>query len=189
MADASRVEAIRMSEPHPSAHDRTALLSMLFRETDRVQRMKTSLCIIAFDIDESQSWNSRLCTASGDEVGNQVIHRTTRLLRSYDLLGRQDSGEFLLALPGCNTFNAMMLAERLRIDAFTAPFQVAGKQIQLSASFGIAPSDGRSPIVVLREAEQALQAAKDKGPGSISCFGECFQSPYGPVAFLELIRK
>ena len=65
-----------------------------------------------------------------------------------------------------------MLAERLRVDVFSQPFQLPGKQIQLSACFGIASSNGRSPVVVLREAEKALCAAKDQGTGSIHCFGE-----------------
>lgn len=184
MADASGIGAIPMSVSQPPAYDRDTLLSILFRETDRVQRMKTPLCIIAFDIDQCQSWNPELCAVSNDEVAIQVIRRTSRLLRSYDLLGKQKTGEFLLALPGCDTFNATMLAERLRLDVFATPFQIEGRHHQLSASFGIASSDGRSPIVVLLEAEKALQAAKKDGPGSTSCFGECFQTPSDPVGFL-----
>jgi len=34
-------------------YNRETMLSILFRETDRVQRMKSSLCVILFDIDTS----------------------------------------------------------------------------------------------------------------------------------------
>ncbi len=165
--------------------NRETMLSMLFRETDRVQRMKSSLCMILFDIDDFGHWNSRLGPDACDDLLCQVVARTTRLLRSYDLLGRVGKDEFLLALPGCSSVNAVMLAERLRVDVFCAPFRVAGEAIRLSACFGIASSMGRSPVVVLREAEQALLTAKAAGPESIQCVGDCPQPNAAPVAFLS----
>ena len=78
-----------------------------------------------------------------------------------------------------------MLAERLRTEVFFEPFRLAGEAIRLSACFGLASSQGRSPLVVLREAEQALQWAKDTGPESIQCFGNCPDPIAPPVTFLS----
>jgi diguanylate cyclase (GGDEF)-like protein len=166
-------------------YSRETLLSMLFRETDRVQRMKSALCMILFDIDDFGHWNSRLGFEACDELLCQVVARTARLLRSYDLLGRAGKDEFLIALPGCSSVNAVMMAERLRMDVFAAPFHIACDAIRLSACFGIASSLGRSPVVVLREAEQALLVAKATGPESIQCTGDCPQPCAPPVAFLS----
>ncbi|MGA2887836.1 MAG: diguanylate cyclase [Terracidiphilus sp.] len=166
-------------------YNRETMLSMMFRETDRVQRMKSSLCMILFDIDDFGHWNSRLGSEACDELLCQVVTRTSRLLRSYDLLGRAGKDEFLVALPGCSSVNAVMMAERLRIDVFASPFRVGGDAVRLSACFGIASSMGRSPVVVLRDAEQALQLAKATGPESIQCVGECPQPIAAPVAFLS----
>jgi diguanylate cyclase (GGDEF)-like protein len=165
-------------------YNRAALLSMLFRETDRVQRMKTSLCLLLFDIDDFGHWNSRLGTDICDDLLCQAVVRTTRLLRSYDLFGRVGKDEFLVVLPGCATDNAMMLAERLRLDVFSTPFHVGTQAIRLSACFGIASSEGRSPVVVLREAEQALQKAKEEGPESIQSGGHP-SACAAPVTFLS----
>jgi hypothetical protein len=63
----------------------------------------------------------------------------------------------------------MRLAERLRIDLFAEPVQIARQQISLSACFAVTSSNGRPPIVVLREVESALQSAREEGPGSIRC--------------------
>src|ERR1039458_2067885 len=167
------------------AYNRETLLAMLFRETDRVQRMKSSLCMILFDIDDFGHWNSRLGADACDDLLCQVVGRTARLMRSYDLLGRPGMDEFLVALPGCTPVNAVMLAERLRIDVFCSPFRVAGESIRLSACFGIASSQGRSPVVVLRDAEQALQSAKAAGPESIHCFNDSQCSSAAPVTFLS----
>ncbi|MGA3159775.1 MAG: diguanylate cyclase [Terracidiphilus sp.] len=166
-------------------YNRETILSMMFRETDRVQRMKSSLCMILLDIDDFGHWNSRLGSETCDELLCQVAARTARLLRSYDLLGRAGKDEFLIALPGCSSVNAVMMAERLRMDVFSAPFRINGEAVRLSACFGIAASMGRSPVVVLREAEQALLVAKAAGPESIQCAGDFPEPNAAPVAFLS----
>ena len=166
-------------------YNRATMLSMLFRETDRAQRLKSALCMVLFDIDDFGHWNSRLGSEACDELLCQVAGRTARLLRSYDLLGRAGKDEFLIAMPGCSAVNAVLLAERLRVDVFSVPYHLAGESIRLSACFGIASSRGRSPVVVLREAEQALLLAKASGPESIQCSGDSPQSNAAPVAFLS----
>jgi two-component system, cell cycle response regulator len=178
-----------LSEPRDAvigAYSRATLISMLFRETDRVQRMKTSLCLIRFDIDDYRDPNPQNGSEVSDYIVCQVVERTTRLFRSYDLLGRVGKLEFLLALPGCDNFNAMMLAERLRMDVFGSPFQDSARHIRLSACFGVASSNGRSPSVVLQEVEWAQRKARNNGPGSVECLRTSADIEPGPAAFLCL---
>ena len=143
------------------------------------------MCLVLFDIDDFGHWNSRLGADACDELLCQVASRTAALLRSYDVLGRPGMDEFLIALPLCTAANAMSLTERLRNAVFSTPFHVAGEAIRLSACFGIAASHGRSPVVVLREAEKALEWAKAAGPESIQCFGSPPASSPSPVTFLS----
>jgi len=166
-------------------YNREAMLAMLFRETDRVQRLNSSLCILLFDIDDFGHWNERLGAEACDQMLCKVVDRTQRILRSYDVLGRPGKDEFLIMLPGCSTVNAVMLAERLRLDVFSNPFRSGSDCIRLSACFGVASSMGRSPVVVLREAEQALQWAKDSGPESIEYFGDSSRPTHAPVTYIS----
>lgn len=166
-------------------YTRDAILTTLFRETDRVQRMNTSLCVILFDIDDFGHWNGRLGPAACDDLLVQVTERVGRLLRSYDLLGRVGKDEFLAALPGCSALNAVTLAERMRTEVFGTAFVTAGTAVRLSACFGVAPSHGRSPVVVLREAEEALRLARENGPETIQSAADCPQARPAPVAFLS----
>jgi diguanylate cyclase (GGDEF)-like protein len=154
------------------AYNREALLTMLFRETDRVQRSKGTLCMILFDIDDFGHWNALFGTAACDDLLCQVVMRTRRLLRSYDLFGRAGKDEFVVALPGCGGVNAVMLAERLRQEVFSQPYATGDQNIRLSACFGLSISRGRSPVVVLREAELALEQARKTGPESIQFFND-----------------
>jgi diguanylate cyclase (GGDEF)-like protein len=164
------------TDPRTGIHSQDAILSMLFRETDRVQRMKTSLCLLLFELVESAQWSARPGSIAYDDLLLQMAGRTQRLLRTYDLFGRTGKDEFLLGLPGCSLVNAVQLAERIRFEVFSTPFSLAGQALVVSGCFGAAESHGRSPIVVLREAAKALQLAKASGPGSIRSAGDCRSS-------------
>jgi len=170
-------------DPLTGAYNRESLLSMLFSETDRVQRSNSSLCMILMDVDDFAHWNALYGSELCDDLLRQIVARTRRQLRSYDLLGRAGKDEFIVALPGCSGVNAVMLAERVRQEVFSYPYKVANENIRITACFGVAMSRGRSPMVVLREAEIALQLAKEDGPETIQCYSDdgrtslAYQSP------------
>ncbi|HEY6491353.1 MAG: diguanylate cyclase [Terracidiphilus sp.] len=176
----------RQLDPLTRVYNRSSLLSLLFCETDRAQRMKTPLSLLLFAIDDCTHWNTRLDPDAINGLLCAIAERTGRFLRSYDLLGRSGKDEFLVILPGCTTNDAIMLAERLRIDIFGAPFSIASESIGLSACFGIAASDGRSPLVVLHEAEVALRRARSDGPDSVECFARQTENDLDPAAFLSV---
>jgi two-component system cell cycle response regulator len=173
------------TDPLTGLPNRSSVLSMLFRETDRVQRMHTSLCLMVFEIDDLEHWHTRLGDSKAGELLLQVVARVRRLLRSYDLLGRVGNAEFVLGLPGCGAVNAISLAERIRMEIFAEPFQLRDQRIRLTAGFGIAPSHGRSPLIVLREAELALRSAQASGPEAIQYSETRTPSPESPAAFLS----
>lgn len=160
---------VRLKQPSiPAAmegvHSRTEMLSLLFRETDRVQRMGTCLTMIlcGTDVEASRTGLSRGL--------RELLPRLNRLLRSYDLLGEVRPGALLIALPGCQEQNALRLAERARTEVF-APAGIGGADSAWAQTcFGVVESCGRSPLTVLREAEVALSCARAAGPGSIRLF-------------------
>jgi diguanylate cyclase (GGDEF)-like protein len=170
------------------ALQRDAMLTSLFRETDRAQRLHSTLNVVLFDIDDFGQWNDELGQDASDRILREVVERTGRILRSYDLLGRTGTGEFLLALPGCSITNASLMAERLRVDVFGGDFLAKNKRgeavrVRLTSCLAVASSRGRSPLVVLREAEQMLALAKLAGPDTIRCACE---SPMSAEAFESL---
>lgn len=148
---------------------RDELVSALFCETDRAQRLKMPLALIAVELADWGAPQTELKQVSPAAAERIIVARITGILRCYDSLGRWTNGEFILLLPGCAITHARTLAERLRDEVFAVPVEAGGGKICMRASFGLASSGGRSPFVVLRDAQNALQEARTAGPGSIGC--------------------
>jgi two-component system cell cycle response regulator len=153
---------------------REALLGLLFQETDRVQRMKTPLSLVLVGLDELPPSDSRSVVDLSEQVALELSRRIAELLRSYDQIGRIAKNKFLLLLPGCTEEDARALADRIRNAVFHEALLCEGNPIQLNASFGITASRGRSPLVVLQQAETALQHARQVGPGSTQIYEDGF---------------
>lgn len=163
--------------------NREALLSLIFQETDRVQRMKTPLSLMLLDLDNFSRINHDYGYETGDHVLIELANRFRRQMRSYDLIGRCGEDEFLLALPGCTLENAALLANRIRESILARPFPVDREATTLTASIGVAVSRGRSPLVVLREAERALAEAK---LGGRNCVRGDAPEAYAPNLLLNI---
>jgi diguanylate cyclase (GGDEF)-like protein len=170
LALTSRVQKQSSELRYHATHDsltglwnREALISLIFQETDRVQRMKTPLSLMLLDLDDFSRVNHDCGYETGDAILVELATRFRRQLRSYDLIGRCGEDEFLMALPGCTLENAIQLAGRIRQQILGRPFAADDGAMPLSASIGVATSRGRSPLIVLREAERALAEAKFSG--------------------------
>lgn len=170
-----QVDAARFHASHDSMTgllNREAMMRQLFQETDRVQRMRTPLSLMLIDLDRFSEINIEYGYATGDAVLKEFAQRLKRYLRSYDILGRCGEDEFLIGLPGCVTEQAAVMAERLMRSTLEKPYHIHCDVLTVTASIGIATSRGRSPLVVLREAERALGDAKLAGRNCIRSFGQ-----------------
>jgi diguanylate cyclase with GGDEF domain len=161
---------------------RDEIVSALFCETDRAQRLKMPLALIAVELADwgaPESEPKRVSPAAAERI---IVARITGILRCYDSVGRWADGELILLLPGCAITQARTLAERLRDEVFAVPLESGGGKLCVKASFGVASSGGRSPFVVLRHARNALQNARTAGSGSIGC--STADTETNPAAFV-----
>ncbi len=146
---------------------REELLATLFRETDRAQRMRSPLGLIYFGIEGAADCRLQVGQPTFDEAVHQGLRRVLKLLRCYDSLGQIAEGKFVLVLPGCSGRNAAAMAGRLNKEVFASLVTVDAEQIALSGCYGVAAGRGRSPFVVLREAEVAFRRARAQGLGTV----------------------
>jgi diguanylate cyclase (GGDEF)-like protein len=159
-------------DPLTGTWRREAILDLIFKETDRAQRMQAPLGFVLLDIDGFTELNLKYGANNADKLLKLLANRLRRQLRSYDMLGRYAADEFLIALPGCTASVALAKAESIRLAIAKRPFAMEGDEVFMTACLSVAVSSGRSPLIVMREAERALSLAKQQGRNTIRAVGE-----------------
>ena len=171
---------------HDATHDlltglwnRTAILKTLDRELARSGRSAAPLAALMADLDHFKRINDTHGHAAGDAVLREVARRMTATTRVYDFVGRYGGEEFLILLPGCNSFHAAKMAERLRLAVAAGPVETPEFAIGVTLSVGVAVTEGmRLPEAkaLLLEADAALYQAKANGRNQVEVAGSHFSS-------------
>ncbi len=128
--------------------------------------------LLFIDIDKFKSVNTAFGLIVGDSLLLTIARRLGRNLGPQDTLGRVGGDQFaLLLLSQSDARELAILAEQVR-RSLRAPINIAGQEIVLTASIGIALYDGpdEDPAELLREAEIAMYRAKRAGPDKIEIF-------------------
>ncbi|MEH6875092.1 MAG: PAS domain S-box protein, partial [Candidatus Competibacter sp.] len=127
-------------------------------------RRQEELVVMFLDLDRFKEVNDSLGHAEGDMLLIQVAARLRGLTREADTICRLGGDEFVLLLPGVGQSGAQRMADKL-MNAFGQPFVVAGHNLRVTVSVGIAlyPHDGTDFSALLKNADAALYHAKQEG--------------------------
>jgi len=121
---------------------------------------------LMLDVDFFKQINDNYGHDVGDEVLREFANRISANVRGIDLACRFGGEEFVVVMPDTDLSFAYMVAERLRQSVADAPFMVSAtsKQVPVTISIGVASSsNGDTPDVLLKRADQALYRAKRDG--------------------------
>jgi diguanylate cyclase (GGDEF)-like protein/PAS domain S-box-containing protein len=143
--------------------------------------------LIFIDIDKFKSVNASFGLVVGDSLLLTIARRLARNLGPQDTLARVGGDQYaLLLLSQSNPPELAMLAEQVR-RSLRAPISIAGQEIVLTASIGIALYDGpdEDPAELLREAEIAMYRAKRAGPDRIEIFNAAMRTEKNSRPALE----
>lgn len=132
-------------------------------------RMMAVHCI---DLDHFKDVNDTLGHSVGDELLRAVSVRLKTCAGEDAVVGRLGGDEFALLQDGLQRpEDAAALATRM-VESISQPFDVAGHQILIGASIGIAiaPSDGSDADTQTKNADVALYRAKREGRGAFQFY-------------------
>jgi diguanylate cyclase (GGDEF)-like protein/PAS domain S-box-containing protein len=128
--------------------------------------------LIVIDLDRFKQVNDSVGIAVGDSILLTLARRLARLLKPQDTLARLAGDQFaLILLSEKEADRIVAFAETLR-RALRAPITFNDREIFLTASMGIALSDGQPHRTeeVLKDAELAMYHAKRIGGDRIEVF-------------------
>lgn len=162
-------ESFRRRLAHEAQHDgltglpnRSSILVDLEQAMARARRSGGRFAVLVIDLDGFGRVNDQLGHERADRVLRLVARRIASAARDGDHVGRLGSDEIVvIAEPIGPVADAISVAERVRA-AVAATTPVGGVGVSLSASVGVAISDGAesAPDEVLRNAELAVYQAK-----------------------------
>ena len=124
--------------------------------------------LVACDLDYFKSINDTW----GHDAGDQVIESFAKLLTSLAppraTVARMGGEEFAVFLPGINLATARLYAESVRVAFPALPIPGVAHETRLTASFGVAESNGSESFSDLRRrADAALYDAKRGGRNNV----------------------
>lgn len=128
--------------------------------------------VIFLDMDKFKSVNSSFSLVVGDSLLLTIARRVGKHLTPRDTLARVGGDQFaILLVSEQDPHQLALFAERVR-RSIRAPIKIVGQDIVLTASMGIAVSDGSStePQELLKDAEIAMHRAKRDGADRIEIF-------------------
>jgi diguanylate cyclase (GGDEF)-like protein/PAS domain S-box-containing protein len=152
--------------------NRTLLDDRLEQAMMRAHRAGGTVAVLYIDLDRFKQINDSLGHAVGDELLRSVAQRLKACVRSSDTVSRQGGDEFLVLLADViQPHDAAVCAEKV-IAALEAPHRIAGHDLRISASIGIAtfPEDAADAKTLTRNADFAMYQAKSSGRNNYQFF-------------------
>ncbi|MBW8310996.1 MAG: diguanylate cyclase, partial [Rhizobium sp.] len=188
-------EQVEARLQHEIMHDPLTGLPNRLYLRDRLERALASqrrnagqqFALMYLDVDRFKVFNDSLGHLAGDEVLREVARRLQSCVREPDVVARLSGDEFAVLLehsPLPQT--ACKVAARIQ-KALQAPMQVGGRELQASASIGIALGNARhaNTDAVLHDADVALYRAKAAGRQRFVLFDETLHRTAMDVLDLE----
>ncbi|MGB6242684.1 MAG: diguanylate cyclase [Castellaniella sp.] len=128
--------------------------------------------LVFLDLDLFKEVNDTFGHDQGDELLRQVARRLMNCMRGSDLVARLGGDEFTLIirdLPHCEDVHAIC---RKVLDTLAEPYDLDGHEARISASMGVTfyPRDGADAAELLRHADRAMYASKEKGRNQYCLF-------------------
>jgi diguanylate cyclase (GGDEF)-like protein len=184
LADANaRLQESQQSLHHLAYHDnltglanRALMDDRIAQAIERARRNSSMVAVLLVDLDRFKPINDSYGHAIGDEVLKSIATRLEACVRSSDTVARIGGDEFVVVL---DTLRSTEHADRVA-DSIAAslakPFPVAGDQIVIGASVGLAlyPVHGMDAQSLIKKADQAMYQAKVTGRGKKQVGGSSF---------------
>ena len=174
-------------DPLTSLPNRTLFLDRLDHVLQQTkQRQHDTFAVLYLDLDRFKIINDSLGHSTGDQLLIESAHRLVASVGTMNTVSRLGGDEFAILLEDAQDVEeAMRVAGQLQ-HALSAPFELSGHHVNISASIGIVPNatDYARSGDILRDADTAMYSAKALGKGRHEVFNVTMRDR--AVARLEL---
>ena len=159
-------------DPLTNLPNRRMLLEHIEQEVKRLEREGGQLALFFIDLDLFKDINETMGYSEGDRLIVEAASRISACVRSSDIVSRQGGDEFAVVLPLSDGKAHIEQVAQSLLSALGKPYQLENEQVFVTASIGMTvyPQDGKEIETLLKNADQALYAAKAAGRNQFSFF-------------------
>ncbi|MDZ4202304.1 MAG: EAL domain-containing protein [Gallionella sp.] len=152
-------------------HDR------LEQEVKKTHRAGLQMALMFMDLDRFKEVNDTLGHDMGDILLREAAHRIASCVRESDTVARLGGDEFTIILGEIEDPDSVDRIAQNILNKLNEPFLLASEVAYVSASIGITlyPDDATSIDALVKNADQAMYAAKDQGRNRYSYFTPTMQ--------------
>jgi diguanylate cyclase (GGDEF)-like protein len=138
----------------------------------QARRHEKPLGVLFIDLDHFKQVNDTFGHAGGDELLKETARRLQSVVRAGDTVARISGDEFAVILGDLARPDDAALVAQKMIDCLSAPLQICGQEVFVTASIGIAafPADGDDAEDLLGAADAAMYRAKQAGRNAYEFF-------------------
>jgi diguanylate cyclase (GGDEF)-like protein/PAS domain S-box-containing protein len=150
--------------------NRSLFCDRLEQALARSARAGVTSAVLILDLDGFKGVNDTLGHDAGDQLLRTVAERLNETVRATDTVARFGGDEFAVLLDDADESLAVSVARRA-LARLAEPATVAGRDLQVAASIGVAVYTGEGGgDELVRDADVAMYAAKDAGRGRHEVF-------------------
>lgn len=155
------LRCLPLRDPLTNLAARSSLADKLTAALSVSRRTGRPLALVILDIDGFAHINDQIGQRNGDEVLRYMALRLMKLVRSNDVVARPGSDQYAILMTEiASEAEVAELAVRV-VEAMRQPFVIAGRQLSLTVSVGIAmaPRDGMIGGTLSGAAQAAVERA------------------------------
>ncbi len=148
-----------------SLPNRELIRDRLVHALEQARRRARIVGVMFIDLDRFKIVNDTLGHGVGDQLLRLVSARLAKCVRGEDTVGRLGGDEFAIILTEIADKECAALVAQKIIAALTAPFDLEGREVFVTASIGIAtyPDDAETAPILIQNADVAMYHAKMQG--------------------------
>ncbi len=149
----------------------------LEQEMKKSDREDFPLALLLIDLDQFKEVNDTLGHAVGDLLLQEAAQRIRVCVRESDTLARLGGDEFTVVLSAISETSHIEDVAQKIVGRLAEPFRLGSEVVYVSASIGITlyPNDAADIDALMKNADQAMYVAKNKGRNRFSYFTQSLQ--------------
>lgn len=163
MAEVAALKGLTFTDDLTGLYNQRYLEVILDRELSLAKRNDVNFSVLFLDMDHFKNVNDTHGHLIGSRLLYEVGQEIKRTLRESDVCFRYGGDEFLIILAHTNLADAVVVAERIRLQVEKKRFLARESlDIRLTASIGVAsvPDHATTKVQILKAADAALYGVK-----------------------------